>query len=92
MAGADISESPRALGVLRCRRGRSRLIEEEISMMARLLAPLALLLLLLLNHPAAADLLVSSFGTDQVLRYNGSTGAFLDAFVIVGSGGLDGKA
>ena len=61
-------------------------------MMARLLAPLALLLLLLLNHPAAADLLVSSFGTDQVLRYNGSTGAFLDAFVIVGSGGLDGKA
>jgi PEP-CTERM motif len=54
-----------------------------------LLAALALPLLLLLHHPAAADLLVSSRGTAQVLRYDGSTGAFLDAFVPAGSGGLD---
>jgi hypothetical protein len=61
-------------------------------MMARLLVPLALLLLLLLNHPAAANLLVSSFGTDQVLRYNGSTGVFLNTFVSASSGGLAGLA
>jgi PEP-CTERM motif len=58
-------------------------------MPTRLLAALALPLLLLLPRPAAAVLLVSSQDTDQVLRYDGSTGAFLDAFVQVGSGGLD---
>jgi hypothetical protein len=35
------------------------------------------------------NLYVSSAGTDQVLRYNGATGAFLDAFVAAGSGGLN---
>ena len=30
--------------------------------------------------PARADLLVSSFNTDSVLRYDQSTGAFLGAF------------
>jgi len=39
-------------------------------------------------HEPAADLLVSSEGTNQILRYNGSTGAFIDAFVAAGSGGL----
>ena len=36
------------------------------------------------------NLYVSSSVNDQVLRYDGSTGAFLDAFVSQGSGGLDG--
>lgn len=40
--------------------------------------------------PVSADLFVSSYNSDQVLRYNGTTGAFLDAFVAAGSGGLDG--
>jgi glucose/arabinose dehydrogenase len=31
---------------------------------------------------------VASSGTNSVLRYNGSTGAFIDAFVAAGSGGL----
>jgi outer membrane protein assembly factor BamB len=31
---------------------------------------------------------VSSLDTHQVLRYNGKTGAFIDAFVSAGSGGL----
>ena len=37
-------------------------------------------------------LLVSSFNTDEVLRYDGTTGAFIDAFVTAGSGGIDGSA
>jgi glucose/arabinose dehydrogenase len=36
------------------------------------------------------DLLVSSYGNDSVMRYNGTTGAFLGAFVIPGYGGLYG--
>ncbi len=36
------------------------------------------------------DLYVASFETDQVLRYDGATGAFLGVFVSSGSGGLDG--
>ena len=35
------------------------------------------------------NLYVSSFGTDEVLRYNGATGAFINAFVVAGSGGLN---
>ncbi len=35
------------------------------------------------------NLYVSSANTDEVLRYNGTTGAFIDAFVSAGSGGLD---
>lgn len=35
-------------------------------------------------------LLVASFDTDAVLRYDAATGAFLDVFVTPGSGGLDG--
>ena len=58
-------------------------------MRTRLLTALALALVLLLPRPAAADLLVLSNDTDEVLRYDGSTGAFLGAFVSAGSGGLD---
>ena len=36
-------------------------------------------------------LYVSSYGTDSVLRYNGSTGAFINTFVPSGSGGLSGS-
>jgi hypothetical protein len=35
------------------------------------------------------NLYVNSIQTDQVLRYNGTTGAFLDAFVSAESGGLN---
>ncbi|MGK7905396.1 MAG: hypothetical protein AB4352_29120 [Hormoscilla sp.] len=35
-------------------------------------------------------LLVSSFETDQVLRYDATTGFFIDEFVSAGSGGLNG--
>jgi outer membrane protein assembly factor BamB len=34
------------------------------------------------------NLYVTSFGTGQVLRYNGTTGALLGTFVAAGSGGL----
>jgi PEP-CTERM motif len=61
-------------------------------MTTRLLAALVLPLLLLLPRPTAADLLVGSgpspVGPFQVLRYDGGTGAFLNAFVPAGSGGL----
>src|SRR5206468_11040776 len=36
----------------------------------------------------AGQLLVVSFQTDSVLRYDGSTGVFIDALVPSGSGGL----
>lgn len=36
------------------------------------------------------SLLVSSFNTDSILRYDGATGAFLNVFVSPGSGGLNG--
>ncbi|HEX5036050.1 MAG TPA: Calx-beta domain-containing protein [bacterium] len=39
---------------------------------------------------SASDLLVSSQNTHNVLRYNGTTGAFIGEFVVAGSGGLDG--
>ncbi len=58
-------------------------------MRTRLLTALALALVLLLPRPAAADLLVLSNHTNEVLRYDGRTGAFLGAFVSAGSGGLD---
>jgi DNA-binding beta-propeller fold protein YncE len=38
------------------------------------------------------DLYVVSFGTQSVLRYDGTTGTFLGEFVATGSGGLDGPA
>jgi DNA-binding beta-propeller fold protein YncE len=36
------------------------------------------------------DLYVGSFGTGDILRFDGTTGAFLNAFVPAGSGGLGG--
>ena len=41
------------------------------------------------NGDGAEDLYVASAFTDQVLRYDGVSGAFLDAFVSAASGGLD---
>ena len=38
------------------------------------------------------NLYVASTATDEILRYNGSTGAFMDVFVSAGSGGLSGPA
>jgi streptogramin lyase len=35
------------------------------------------------------NLYVASFGSDQVLRYEGATGAFIDAFIPAGIGGMD---
>lgn len=35
------------------------------------------------------NLYVTSANTDEILRYNGTTGAFIDAFVTAGAGGLD---
>jgi DNA-binding beta-propeller fold protein YncE len=49
---------------------------------------LSLLLLLGMPWAQAQELYVSSFETHQVLRYDGTTGAFLNAFVAAGSGGL----
>jgi DNA-binding beta-propeller fold protein YncE len=37
-------------------------------------------------------LYVANEGTDEVLRYDGATGAFVDVFVAAGAGGLDGPA
>jgi DNA-binding beta-propeller fold protein YncE len=44
------------------------------------------------TDPNMLDLYVVSFGTKSVLRYDGTTGAFLEEFVTSGSGGLDGPA
>ena len=49
---------------------------------------MAMVSLLMVASAPAAELLVSSEATDQVLRYDGMTGAFLGAFVTAGSGGL----
>jgi DNA-binding beta-propeller fold protein YncE len=44
------------------------------------------------SDPNMLDLYVVSFGTQSVLRYDGTTGAFLGEFVSTGSGGLAGPA
>lgn len=36
------------------------------------------------------QLYVSSFDSDAILRYDGATGAFVDVFVAIGDGGIDG--
>jgi hypothetical protein len=36
------------------------------------------------------NIYVSSRGTDEVVRFNGQTGAFMDVFVSAGSGGIGG--
>ncbi len=40
----------------------------------------------------AGHLYVANEGTDEVLRFDGTTGAFVDVFVAMGAGGLDGPA
>lgn len=60
---------------------------------ARWLTLLTVLGLVLSSGPRArADgfLLVTSRGNDSILRYNATTGAFIDVFVASGSGGLAG--
>ena len=42
------------------------------------------------NDDENGDLYVASFNTDSILVYDGLNGAFLDVFVTVGSGGLNG--
>jgi streptogramin lyase len=42
------------------------------------------------NGDGAQDLYVPSVDTNQILRYDGVTGNFLDVFVTAGSGGLNG--
>ena len=44
------------------------------------------------NGDGIKDLYIASADTDEVLRYDGGTGAFLDVFVSRGAGGLDGPA
>jgi hypothetical protein len=44
------------------------------------------------NGDGVKELYVASADTDEVLRYDGSTGAFLDAFIPTGRGGLNGPA
>jgi hypothetical protein len=41
------------------------------------------------NEDGVSDLYVPSVDTDEVLRYDGLTGAFMDVFIAAGSGGLD---
>jgi DNA-binding beta-propeller fold protein YncE len=60
-------------------RRRIRRIAWTLSMFLLLDVPLA---------QAQQELLVSSWATDEVLRYDRATGAFLGAFVAAGSGGL----
>src|SRR2546425_192547 len=38
--------------------------------------------------PPGTDLLVASYNNDSILRYDGTTGNFVSAFVSSGSGGL----
>src|SRR5437762_3602083 len=38
----------------------------------------------------ATDLFVTSTGTTSIIRFNGTTGAFISAFVPTGGGGLSG--
>jgi hypothetical protein len=42
------------------------------------------------NHDGAPDLYVASAGSNAILRYDGTSGSFIDAFVTSGSGGLNG--
>jgi len=51
--------------------------------------PLTVIALLGLTTPKAqADMLVGDFGNNAVLRYDETTGAFIDVFIPPGSGGL----
>ena len=64
--------------------------QERYSKFTCLIACLFMAMGILFGVPSAqaVDLLVVSGGTNQVLRYDGQTGAFIDTFVPAGSGGL----
>ena len=57
---------------------------------SRVLGLTLLVSLIFGKSASSSDLLVGSFNTNEVLRYDGGTGAFLGAFVTAGSGGLSG--
>jgi len=62
-----------------------------ISVVVSVVAVLGVLVVIASNqqaHVTDRNLLVSSFATDQVKRYNGTTGIFIDNFA--SGGGLDG--
>jgi hypothetical protein len=42
------------------------------------------------SEVADAELLVGSFDTNEVKRYDGITGVFIDVFITAGDGGLEG--
>ena len=56
----------------------------------RILVAASVLALGALPSPVWAELFVSSLNSGTVLRYSDGTGAFIDAFVTAGSGGLTG--
>jgi len=58
----------------------------------RILVAASVLALGALPSPVRAELFVSSQFTNTVLRYGDGTGAFINAFVAAGSGGLAGPA
>jgi outer membrane protein assembly factor BamB len=62
----------------------------KVTLLLRTLLRASLVLALgaALNATARADLFVSSFSQNTVLRYNETTGAFLGTFISAGSGGL----
>jgi hypothetical protein len=68
----------------------ARFTARPLTQMRRLLILLAAGVLALgaLPSPAQADLFVASEDNSTVLRYHDGTGAFIDAFVAAGSGGL----
>jgi hypothetical protein len=51
-------------------------------------ATIVVFAILLLVAPAGANLFVSSANTNRVLEYDGTTGAFVTAFVSTASGSL----
>src|SRR5438445_229711 len=69
-------------------RSWSPLLKERISKRRLLLATLVAIVTTVFDARTYADLFVASMGNDQVLRYDETTGAFLDSFVTPRNGGL----
>jgi len=70
---------------------RTRMRKTLTSEVGIFIAALVLFAMTFLAVPQAqaVSLFVSSFTSDEILRYNGTTGAFIDDFVPTASGGLD---
>jgi hypothetical protein len=60
----------------------------RVRMMIRKYVLLTIALCVIALQPARGDLFVGSIGTNQVLDYDGTTGALKSAFVSAGNGGL----